>query len=183
MLTRDPPSLAGMAAAHGANSVLVRAIREHPSFSAATPSASSANAASDAAPDAGASQTRPSPPTLTPNFLNQRVRLHGLNGRPELNGQLGVAFTFCDESGRYGVKLDDSKEKVLLRPSNLAGVGGVAVETTGGGGSSGEVGVAREEIPATFTKAEVSAATVRPCPCCCPCCCGGGCCCSCCCGC
>ena len=52
-------------------------------------------------------------------LLNHRVKVDGLIGRPELNGQFGKAVAFDDEKGRFAIKLEGSRERVLLRPANL----------------------------------------------------------------
>ena len=51
-------------------------------------------------------------------LLMAEVSIHGLVGRPELNGQLGKVVLFDEKSGRYGVKLP-SDEAVRLLPKNL----------------------------------------------------------------
>ena len=53
-------------------------------------------------------------------LLHQRVHVHGILKRPELNGQCGNATSFSPSKGRYRVKLDDENEKELyLKPENL----------------------------------------------------------------
>ena len=47
------------------------------------------------------------------------VRIDGLKGRPELNGQCGVAERFDAAKGRYEVAVEGEAEAVLLRPANL----------------------------------------------------------------
>ena len=53
-------------------------------------------------------------------LLQRRVELCGLSGRPELNGRKGVAISYEERTGRYGVQLDGKGEKLALRPENLA---------------------------------------------------------------
>lgn len=50
-------------------------------------------------------------------LLKRTVRVHGLSGRPELNGQVGEATLWDDKSGRYGVALP--AESVRLQPKNV----------------------------------------------------------------
>ena len=47
-----------------------------------------------------------------------RVRVHGLSGRPELNGRRGIAMAFYEDAGRYGVRFDGMRE-LKVRPVNL----------------------------------------------------------------
>jgi hypothetical protein len=51
-------------------------------------------------------------------LLGRRVRLTGLNARPELNGRTGVATEFSTEAERYTIKLSEG-ESVRVRPANL----------------------------------------------------------------
>jgi len=55
----------------------------------------------------------------TPSLLGRRVRTAGLKGRPELNGQCGVAGRFDAAKGRYEVAVEGEAEAVLLKPANL----------------------------------------------------------------
>lgn len=48
----------------------------------------------------------------------QTVRLSGLQARPELNGELGVAMRFVEAEGRWLVRLADGDGK-KLKPANL----------------------------------------------------------------
>ena len=48
-----------------------------------------------------------------------RVSIAGLKGRPELNGQCGVAGRFDAAKGRYEVSVEGEAEAVLLKPANL----------------------------------------------------------------
>ena len=52
----------------------------------------------------------------------QRVQVHGLEGRPELNGQRGVVGAYDGAKGRYAVKLDGGGDGILLKAANLAPV-------------------------------------------------------------
>ena len=58
-------------------------------------------------------------PTLR---AGSRVRLGGLESKPEMNGVEGVAVEVDDESGRWTVELADGR-RVALRPANLVIVG------------------------------------------------------------
>ena len=49
-----------------------------------------------------------------------RVHIHGLAGRPDLNGLYGWTSRFFEDTGRYQIMVEnDDDEKVLLRPANL----------------------------------------------------------------
>eukprot|EP00929_Paragymnodinium_shiwhaense_P114194 TRINITY_DN8251_c0_g1_i1.p1 TRINITY_DN8251_c0_g1~~TRINITY_DN8251_c0_g1_i1.p1 ORF type:complete len:336 (-),score=79.47 TRINITY_DN8251_c0_g1_i1:248-1255(-) len=60
-----------------------------------------------------------------------RVRVHGLRGRPELNGQVG-AVQGAAPNGRFFVKLDGCAEPVSLQPANLSPADGAAGGASGG---------------------------------------------------
>ena len=49
----------------------------------------------------------------------RRVRIAGLEGRPDLNGRSGVAAHFNAAKGRYEVAVEGEAEAVLLKPANL----------------------------------------------------------------
>ena len=58
-------------------------------------------------------------------LLGRRVRLHGLCARPELNGRVGRVWSWHEEAGRAGVKLEgaggaDEDGTLAVRPANLA---------------------------------------------------------------
>mmetsp|Transcript_44422 Transcript_44422/g.96563 ORF Transcript_44422/g.96563 Transcript_44422/m.96563 type:complete len:462 (-) Transcript_44422:272-1657(-) len=53
----------------------------------------------------------------------QTVRLTGLRQSPELNGEVGLALRFAEDSGRWLVRLRSGEGK-QLRPVNLEGLGG-----------------------------------------------------------
>ena len=50
-------------------------------------------------------------------LLTAGVRIEGLKGRVELNGQVGTATLYDEKSGRYGVQLKSEAVRVL--PKNL----------------------------------------------------------------
>lgn len=52
----------------------------------------------------------------------QSVRLAGLQARPDLNGEVGIALRFVEGSGRWLVRLKGGEGK-QLKPANLAPVG------------------------------------------------------------
>ena len=57
-------------------------------------------------------------------LVGQRVRVHGLQGQPELNGSQGFARAFDASRGRYALELcdphgDHAGETILVRPANL----------------------------------------------------------------
>ena len=61
--------------------------------------------------------------TPTPNLSGRRVRIGGLQARPELNGRCGVAGLFYATKGRYKVAVEGEAEAVLLKPANLQDIG------------------------------------------------------------
>ena len=48
-----------------------------------------------------------------------KVQISGLTGRPEYNGQYGMALSWDSAKGRVGIKLEESGEKLSLKPANL----------------------------------------------------------------
>ena len=48
-----------------------------------------------------------------------RVRIHGLSGRPELNGRLGRAVRYDEAKERYEVQVEGEPQAVLLRGVSL----------------------------------------------------------------
>ena len=49
----------------------------------------------------------------------QRVRISGLQGKPEFNGCFGKCVSWNDSKGRYGVALEGREEALSLKASNL----------------------------------------------------------------
>jgi len=58
----------------------------------------------------------PQPENIPPGTT---VRISGLGGRPEFNGQTGIAVSWDSAKGRIGIKLDKSGEKLSLKLANL----------------------------------------------------------------
>ena len=56
----------------------------------------------------------------SPWSKGQKVKLHSLVGRPELNGRSGLVLSFDASSGRVGVKVDGEDHPMALRPANLS---------------------------------------------------------------
>ena len=55
------------------------------------------------------------------SLLGKRVKLVGLQGRPELNGRVGRVYSWHEDKGRAGIMLDDGEEGTLaIKPENLA---------------------------------------------------------------
>jgi hypothetical protein len=52
--------------------------------------------------------------------VGNRKRIHGLSGRPELNGTWGMITEYRADKVRYVVKLEATGECVLLKPANVA---------------------------------------------------------------
>jgi len=56
-------------------------------------------------------------------LLNKRVRIAGIQGRPELNGMHGLTTRFVPDKGRFAVTVEGLEgESVLLKPQNLTAV-------------------------------------------------------------
>lgn len=53
-------------------------------------------------------------------YAGNRVVVHGVRGRPDMNLRVGLAVAFCELSGRYIVQLDDGR-RLKLHPSKLCG--------------------------------------------------------------
>ena len=54
------------------------------------------------------------------HLVGQRVKLHSIEARPELNGQWGVVLSYHEATGRVGVRADGAKKLLLaLKPANL----------------------------------------------------------------
>ena len=51
--------------------------------------------------------------------VGKRMRIHGLHGRPELNGTWGSVTAYHAGKVRYAIKLEMTGESVLLKPANL----------------------------------------------------------------
>ena len=49
----------------------------------------------------------------------RRCEVVGLQGRADLNGKKGIAFSYDKTKERYGVQMEHTDEKVLIRPINL----------------------------------------------------------------
>lgn len=81
-------------------------------------------------------------------LIGQRVRITGLNSRPELNGKEGVAESFNTDTGRYNVFIDGG-ELVALLPARVELVRGGG---PGGAGAAGAGGIA-DRIRAGWTAA------------------------------
>jgi hypothetical protein len=76
-----------------------------------------------------------SPPRMSAPYVNTRVRIQGLEGRADLNGQEGVATSYDSAAGRYVVQVGSSSMK--LKPTNLEPLG----SNEGGGGGGGFPGM------------------------------------------
>ena len=74
------------------------------------------------APPAAATDHRASAPPPMP-LVGKRVRILGLQARPELNGKLAIAESYVASKGRYGVKLPDGTTTLALKPANLEEAG------------------------------------------------------------
>ena len=51
-------------------------------------------------------------------LLGLRVRVEGLQARPEYNGEIGRVYSFDNEKGRAGVHLDNGAG-LWIKPANL----------------------------------------------------------------
>eukprot|EP00931_Biecheleriopsis_adriatica_P106010 TRINITY_DN80527_c0_g1_i1.p1 TRINITY_DN80527_c0_g1~~TRINITY_DN80527_c0_g1_i1.p1 ORF type:complete len:229 (-),score=61.19 TRINITY_DN80527_c0_g1_i1:56-742(-) len=65
-----------------------------------------------------------SPPCGSDGFkVGDRVRVGGLNGAIELNGQLAVVFSYDASVGRYLVEFENGAGQKKLQAKNLTGIG------------------------------------------------------------
>jgi len=56
-------------------------------------------------------------------MLHKRVRIDGIQGRPELNGKHGMTTRYVSDKGRFAVTVEGLEgESVLLKPTNLTKV-------------------------------------------------------------
>ena len=53
------------------------------------------------------------------SLSGRQVEVHGLQSRPELNGERGEAMAYDQGKGRYAVQLSDGGAPLLLKPENL----------------------------------------------------------------
>eukprot|EP00964_Phaeocystis_antarctica_P013720 scaffold7530_cov74-Phaeocystis_antarctica.AAC.3 len=51
--------------------------------------------------------------------MQPRVLLHGLKGRPELNGREGAVVSHDTTAQRFGVQLEGEEKPLALKPDNL----------------------------------------------------------------
>jgi hypothetical protein len=63
-------------------------------------------------------------------LVGQRVSLHSLTGRAELNGREGTAVSFDTASGRLGVRVDGTEKLLALKPENLKQLAAAAPAST-----------------------------------------------------
>jgi len=78
-------------------------------------------------------------------LVGRRVKIEGLNSRPELNGASAVAESFNDQSGRYNLRLTTSGELLALRPVNVLADSGNQGEARAPPGQAGPAGI---QLPA-----------------------------------
>ena len=57
--------------------------------------------------------------TAIDSLVGKQVVVHGLQSKPELNGQLGLAKNFIVESGRYAIEITEGQGAVALKTDNL----------------------------------------------------------------
>jgi hypothetical protein len=69
-------------------------------------------------------------------YCGRRVKIHGLQGKPEFNGMVGVATIYDDSKNRYTVQL--SSGPIALQPKNLEPVNDDSSSNFGGGNMPGE---------------------------------------------
>ena len=93
-----------MWAEHGKHTATAQLLRQH---------------AKRQTPEAEAAVARAAANNPTPNLSGRRVSIDGLMGRPELNGQCGVAGRFDAAKGRYEVAVEGEVEAVLMKPMDL----------------------------------------------------------------
>ena len=54
------------------------------------------------------------------SLVGERVLLHGISARPELNGTVGRAVSFSADKGRYTVDLGEGVGELSVKPSNCS---------------------------------------------------------------
>jgi hypothetical protein len=69
---------------------------------------------------AATSDSSSTPTTPTVFTVDQRVRVHSLASKPELNGSMVSVVSFNSNSNRYTIKFDDNKAPIALKAQNLA---------------------------------------------------------------
>jgi len=74
------------------------------------------------------------PPDVAPGMT---LRIAGLRGSPQLNGQLCVCLTAADAGGRHGVQLSNGRQ-VSVKAANLEASGAPLVRGCGAGGGCGD---------------------------------------------
>ena len=72
--------------------------------------------------DAGAPASEPQPAagTAGSSLVGRKVLVLALEGRPELNGQIGLVKAYDEAKGRCAVQLEGGGTPMLLKPDNLA---------------------------------------------------------------
>jgi hypothetical protein len=66
-------------------------------------------------------------------YCGRRVKIHGLESKPEFNSMVGVATIYDDSKNRYTVEL--SSGPIALQPKNLEPVNDDSSSNYGGGGN------------------------------------------------
>lgn len=94
-----------------------------------TGKAAAASEAAEDQPPSGAASVWPGE-RARDGLVGKHVRLHGLSGRPDLNGSHGVVLSWEEARGRYAVALRQGEQRLCVRPQNLElvrrGSGGAA---------------------------------------------------------
>ena len=86
----------------------------------------------------------------------QRVEIHSLVGRPELNGRSGIVLGLKpDGSGRVGVKVDGEENTVALKPTTLTLLGGATTtaEKAAAAAKASEARMAAVRLASSVAKA------------------------------
>jgi len=112
------------------------------------------SAAAQTSADASSGAEQPPTTQEAEEAAGRRVRIDGLQARPELNGRCGVARRFDVAKGRYEVLVEGEAEPLLLKPANLLDV---LLDAANEGGHSANEAANRAEAEATGS-AEAEAA-------------------------
>ena len=65
--------------------------------------------------------TARAPSSGTELVRGQRAQIIGLSGRADLNGKFGTLLGLVADTGRWGMRIEDSGECVRLKPANIIG--------------------------------------------------------------
>ena len=67
-----------------------------------------------------AAAAAPPPTSSTTDLTLKKVRIHGLQSKPEFNGSRGQALSFDADKGRYEVMIRGTSKTMFIKASNLS---------------------------------------------------------------